>query len=46
MNNVIKFDPDELKLTKTDILDLMNGIEKRWKNHKRQYQYGQRNHSL
>jgi len=31
MNNVIKFDPDELKLTKTDILDLMNGIEKRWK---------------
>lgn len=31
MKNVIKFDPDELKLTKDDILELMDGIERRWK---------------
>jgi len=31
----LKFDPDELKLTKKDILELMNGIENRWKKNKK-----------
>ena len=31
MNDIIKFNPDELKLTKKDILDIMNSIEDRWK---------------
>jgi len=35
MSNVVKFDPDELKLTKKDILELMNGIENRWKKNNR-----------
>ncbi len=35
MKNVIKFDPDELKLTKKDIIELMNGIESRWKKNKK-----------
>jgi len=30
-----KFNPDELKLTKKDILELMNGIENRWKKNKK-----------
>lgn len=39
-NKILKFDPDELKLSKQDILELMNGIEKRWKkNHKTNYQF-------
>ncbi len=40
MNNVIKFDPDELKLTKKDILEFIDAIEERWKKHKREnYQF-------
>lgn len=35
MNNAVKFDPDELKLSKKDILELMNGIEQRWKKNKK-----------
>ena len=31
----LKFDPDELKLSKKDILELMNGIETRWKKNKK-----------
>jgi len=39
-NSIIKFNPDELKLTKQDILDLMSSIEKRWKiNNKSNYQF-------
>lgn len=30
-NNVIKFDPDELMLSKKDILEMMDSIEDRWK---------------
>ena len=35
MSNVVKFNPDELKLTKKDIIELMNGIENRWKKNKK-----------
>ena len=39
-NKILKFDPDELKLTRKDILELMTGIEKRWKkNNKSNYQF-------
>jgi len=39
-SNIPKFDPDELKLSKKDILDLMDSIEKRWKrNNKSNYQF-------
>ena len=39
-SNIIKFNPDELKLTKKDIIDLMESIEKRWKkNNKSNYQF-------
>jgi len=39
-SNIPKFNPDELKLSKKDILDLMNSIEKRWqKNNKSNYQF-------
>ncbi len=39
-NNIPRFNPDELKLSKQDILDLMNGIENRWKkNNKSNYQF-------
>jgi len=31
MEKILKFNPDELKLTKKDILELMDGIENRWK---------------
>lgn len=30
----IKFNPDELKLTKRDIIDMMDSIESRWKKDK------------
>jgi len=30
----LTFDPDELKLTKHDILDMLNSIESRWKQDK------------
>lgn len=40
MDKIIKFNPDELKLTKKDVLELMNGIENRWKkNNKSNYQF-------
>jgi len=39
-SNIPKFNPDELKLTKKDIIELMDGIEKRWKkNNKANYQF-------
>jgi len=39
-NSITRFNPDELKLTKQDIIDLMDSIEKRWKkNNKSNYQF-------
>ncbi len=39
-NKILRFDPDELAMSKQDILELMNGIEKRWKkNNKSNYQF-------
>lgn len=34
-NKIIKFDPDELKLSKDDILEMMDNIEDRWKKEKK-----------
>jgi len=33
--NPMKFNSDELKMSKKDIIDLMNAIETRWKNNKK-----------
>ena len=39
-DKILRLNPDELKLSKQDILDLMNGIENRWKkNNKSNYQF-------
>jgi len=34
LNDIIKFNPDELKLTKKDIIEIMDSIEDRWKQDK------------
>jgi len=34
-NNVLQFDPDELVLTKKDIMEMMDSIADRWKQDKR-----------
>jgi len=34
LNDIVKFNPDELKLTKKDILEIMDSIEDRWKQDK------------